>query len=190
MKKRHSNGFTLTELLITIAVFLLITGAVYAGFLLSQKAYRASELASELSQNGRVVLERITREVRQAKEIATELSEEEPVEAVNPLNGIIFEDGHGTTTYYYIHYFKEDSSLRREVLGYYFSDNPGVYVPWDAVPPGSQTLETETLEDPKTVGEYITGIKFWGTKVINISLVLEKKQKTVELDTKIFGRNL
>ncbi|MDP2663905.1 MAG: prepilin-type N-terminal cleavage/methylation domain-containing protein [bacterium] len=190
MKKRYSNGFTLTELLVTIAIFLLITGAVYSGFLLSQRAYRASELASELSQNGRVVLERITREIRQAKEIATELAEEEPAETVSPADGIIFEDGHGTTTYYYIHYYKEDSSLNREILGYYFSGNPGVYVPWNAVPPGGQTLETEILESPKTVGEYITGIKFWGTKVVSISLVLEKKQKTVELSTKIFGRNL
>lgn len=190
MKKRHSNGFTLTELLITIAVFLLIIGAVYSGFLLSHKAYKESELAAELTQNGRVVLERITREIRQAKEIATELSEEEPVEAVSPLDGIIFEDGHGDTTYYYIHYYKEDSSLKREVLGYYFSGNPGTYVPWDAVPPESQTLETETLETSKTVGEYITGIKFWGTRVINISLVLGKKQKTIDFNTKIFGRNL
>ena len=190
MKKRYSNGFTLTELLVTIAVFLFIIGAVYSGFLLSQKAYRASELASELTQNGRVVLERITREIRQAKEIATEIPEEEPAEVVSPLGGIIFEDGHEDVSYYYIHYYKEDSSLRREVLGYYFSGNPGVYVPWNAIPPESQTLETETLEAPKTVGEYITGIKFWGTKVINVSLVLGKKQKTVELGTKIFGRNL
>jgi len=190
MKRRYSNGFTLTELLVTVAIFLLITGAVYSGFSLSQKAYRESELAAEISQNGRVVLERITREIRQAKEIATELSEEEPIEAVSPADGIIFEDGHGTTTYYYIHYYKEDSSLNREVLGYYFSDNPGIYVPWNAVPPESQTLEVEILETSKTVGEYITGIKFWGIKVINVSLFLEKKQKMIELSTKIFGRNL
>ncbi|MFH1353831.1 MAG: prepilin-type N-terminal cleavage/methylation domain-containing protein [bacterium] len=196
MKKKHSinnfiSGFTLTELLITVSIFLLITGVVYSGFLLSQRAYIGGERSAEISQNGRVIVERITREIRQAKEIATELSEEEPQDQVSPADGIIFEDGHiSTSSYSYIHYFKENDFLKREIIAYYFSGNPGAYVPWNAIPPEGQTLETENLESPRTVGEYVTGLKFWGTKLISISFILEKNQKAVKLETKIFGRNL
>lgn len=186
----HPSGFTLTEILVTISIFLIVTGVIYSGFLLSQRAYSESEISAEISQNGRVILERITREIRQADEIVTELSDEEPAESISPVGGIVFEDGHISDSYHYIHYFEEEGSLEREVVAYYFSGNPGVYVPWNAIPPEGQTLETETLEIQKTVGEYVSGIKFWGTKLISISISLEKSQKTVELETKIFGRNL
>jgi len=189
-KNYFSKGFTLTELLVSITIILIVIGAAYSGYFLSQKAYREGEAAAELSQNGRVILERITREIRQAKDIPTELSEEEPAEEISPLDGIIFEDGHIEDPYHYIHYFKDNNYLKREVIAYYFSDNPGVWVPFGAVPPGGQTLETETLDDPAIVGEYLTGLKFWNSGAINVFLTLERDDKIVSLRTKIFGRNL
>ncbi|MFH1582202.1 MAG: prepilin-type N-terminal cleavage/methylation domain-containing protein [bacterium] len=190
VKFQNNKGFTLTELLVSIAILSIVTGAVYLGFTLSQKAYHESEKAAEITQNGRVILERITRELHQSREIATELLEEESEGQVIPEGGIIFEDGHVEDPYNYIHYFKEEEKIKREVIAYYFSGNPGVYVPWDSKPSLGQTLETETLESAKTIGEYLTTLKFWGSKVINISLTLEKNNKKIDLKTKVFGRNL
>ncbi|MBU0546992.1 prepilin-type N-terminal cleavage/methylation domain-containing protein [Patescibacteria group bacterium] len=95
MKKYLGNslkqkGFTLTELLVVITVLILVTGIISSIFQLSQKIYRTGETVAEITQNGRVVLERMMREIRQAKEVVTELSEEEE----NPFNEIIFQDGH------------------------------------------------------------------------------------------------
>ena len=72
-KKCFQLGLTLTELLVTITIFILITVIIYSTHILSQQSYREGEKAAEITQNGRVVLERVTREIRQAKEIVTEL---------------------------------------------------------------------------------------------------------------------
>jgi len=189
-KFQNNKGFTLTELLVSIVILSIVTGAVYLGYSLNQKAYKESERTAEITQNGRVILERITRELHQAREIATELSEEEPEDPISPVEGIIFEDGHIEDPYNYIHYFKDDEKIKREVIAYYFSENLGVYVPWDSEPPLGQTLETEIIETSKTVGEYLTVLKFWGTKVINIFLTLEKNTKKIDFRTKVFSRNL
>lgn len=84
------KGFTLTEMTVVIAIFSLIIATVYLIFVLNQRVYLAGEEMAEITQNGRVILERMTREIRQAKEIVTKL----PKERVSPANEIIFQDGH------------------------------------------------------------------------------------------------
>lgn len=190
VKFKTNRGFTLTELLVSIVILAIVTGAVFISYSLSQKAYREGERTAEITQNGRVILERITRELHQAREIATELSEEEPQDQVSPLGGIIFEDGHIEDPYNYIHYFKEEGKIKREVIAYYFSGSPGIYVPWDSEPPLGQTLEIETIESTKTIGEYLTALKFWGSNLISIYLSLEKNDKKIDFKTKVFSRNL
>jgi len=182
-----NKAFTLTELLISITILVLINGAVYLSYNLSQKAYREGEKLAEITQNGRVIIERMNREIRQAKEIVGDF----PEERAFAQEEIIFEDGHTTTTYHYIRYFKADGEIKREVTGYYFSGDPEeTLVPWDAVPPVGQTLQTKTLEEARTIGEWVLNLEFWGSKVINIALTLQKKDKVFILESEIFGRNL
>lgn len=190
--KIQNQGFTLTELLVTIAILVIVTGAVYLGYNLSQKAYREGAKAAEITQNGRVIIERMNREIRQTKKIVTELS----ASSTDATSEIEFEDGHDTSYVHYIHYFRDEADLtvKREVIAYYFSpsgdpNSTSTYAIWDALPPLGETLATTTLEDPKIIGEYVTDLKFWGSKVINIALTLNKKGKTLNLETKIFSRN-
>lgn len=187
-----NKAFTLTELLVTIVILVLVIGAVYGTYILNQRAYREGETAAEITQNGRVILERMTREMRQAEEIVTELPDALDSEVPEGAESEIeFEDGHISTPYHYIHYFKEDNKIWREVVGYYFSgDFDETLVPWDAQPPANQTLEKKTLEEAKIIGEYVTDLKLWGLRVINTFIILEKHNKRIELSTKVFGRNL
>ena len=181
-----NKAFTLTELLITIAILIIITGAVYLSYNLSQKAYRESERAAEITQNGRVIIERMTREIRQAKEIIGDF----PEERENALSEITFEDGHISEPYHYIHYFKTNNTIKREVIGYYFSgDSEENLQPWDATPPENQTLETKILEEAKIIGEWVNSLLLWGLREINIALTLKKQDKILNLETKVFGRN-
>jgi prepilin-type N-terminal cleavage/methylation domain-containing protein len=188
MKKNYyQKAFTLPELLVTMAILVIVMGAVYLAYSLNQKAYREGEDTAEITQNGRVIVERFNREIRQAKEIVGSFPESEE-EATST---ITFEDGHIADPYHYIHYFKTDDTVKREVLGYYFSgDSEETLVPWNAVPPDGQTLETKTLEATKIIGEWVSGLGLWGSEIINIALTLEKSDKTLYLETKIFGRNL
>lgn len=181
-----SKGFTLVEILIITFIFLLIIRALYSGYLLSYRSYQAGEKSAEVVQNGRVILERISREVRQTRKIIDEFPDQE----INATDSIAFEDGHVSENYNYIYYFKVDSEIKREVRAYYFSGDEDTLVPYNADPPSGQTKEIKFLENQKTIGEYVKSLNFWGSKIINIDLILEKEDKEFRLKTKIFGRNL
>ncbi len=182
------KGFTLTEMTVVIAIFSLIIATVYLIFALNQRVYLAGEEMAEITQNGRVILERMTREIRQAREIVTELSDDE-----GGASSIIeFEDGHTTTRYYYIRYYQEDGNVKREVKRYYFSSDPCdpcTFLLWNAASP-TETLEVDIVEEPVIIGEYITNLKFWGSYTINIFITLTKNDQEIDLSTRVFGRNL
>ena len=262
---KTQRAFTLTEMIVAITIFVLIVVAVFSAHTLSQRAYREGERAAEISQNGRVILERMAREIRQAKAIAMEL----PSERADATSTIIFQDGHlastfeegqvqgassdtvtlestassqddyyegmfitvnnpttgetqireiddydGQTrtaeveedwdiiptgwnyqidsTYNYINYYRDDqNNVWRRVIAYCYSTDgtncvdPLVYVAWTA----SSKAEV-VLEQPEIIGEYTSQMEFWGTNVINIALTLEKDEKTLNLQTKVLGRNL
>ena len=182
----NKKGFTLTELLVSLSIFLIITTTVYLIFSLSQKAYKESQDSAEVTQNGRVIIERVVRELRQAKKIIGNF----PEERESAVDEIIFENGHVEESYYYIRYFKDNNEIKREMVTYYFSgDSEEGPQSWDSVPPQGQTLELKFLELPITIGEWVNKLEFWGSETINISLTLEKKNKSFILETKIFSRN-
>ncbi len=191
LKKHFQSGFTLTETIITVVIFALILVAVFSVYTLSHKAYRKGERSAEITQNSRVVLERMVREIRQTREMVTELpvaiDSEIPDDAVSAIE---FEDGHIEELYNYIRYFKENNFIKREVVGYYFSGDAGeTLVPWNSSPPGGQTLETKIISEVQSIGEYISDLNIWGSKLIHIALTAKKGTEEIELRTKIFGRN-
>ena len=178
------KGFTLIESLVIIVIFVLVVGVVFAGYVLSQRGYREGEISAELTQNARVVLERMTREIRQAREILTEL----PLtfDQASSSGEIEFEDGHIEESYYYIRYFKDNGEIKREVKRYYLA---GVAVAWDAAP--QEELEV-VVEDSGSLGEFIEELRFWSSEegTVNIFITLEKAGKQAVFSTSVFGRNL
>lgn len=206
------NGFTLTELLVMIGIFLIVMVAIYSAHVLSQRAYRESETAAEITQNGRVILERMVREIRQAKEIVTELYYDE----TGATSTLEFEDGHTPilsryqglgSDHYYIRYYIPTSTneLRRQYRVYCFDDcqfdncQPqsdvctnvcSSYHRWNSTQEITPTSTHPCVLEDKTIGEYVVGLEFWDLPVINTSITLEKNQKRINLRTKIFGRNL
>lgn len=189
MKKKtgcFNKGFTLIEVSVTTAILGLVLAAIYGVYNLSQKAYATEEGMVEITQNGRVIFERLSREIRQATELVTELPSSED----SATSTIMFEDGHITEPYYYIRYFQEGELVKREVLGFYFSgDGSETLVPWDAVPPAGQSLNVKIIQGSQTIGECVGKLKFWESGLVNITLELEKKDNNLRLRTDISGRN-
>lgn len=179
-------GFTLVEVIISLTIFILILVVVYSVHTLHQKSYQTGEARAEILQNGRVILERMTREIRQAKKIVTELSTDE----TGVTSTIMFEDGHNIVAIHYIHYFKEDINVKREVIAYYFSGDPNTYITRDASPPPGQEKLTTVIEPTQIIGEYVTDLSIWGVPVVNVFITLEKEDQKINLKTKILGRNL
>ncbi len=195
MRKISNNltlGFTLPELMVSIIFILLVLGAIYSSFTFHQKAARQSEVATEILQNGRVILERMTREIRQAKDLVTSL----PVSKESAINNIEFQDGHNDSYISYIHYFRDntDGTIKREALAYYYSlsgnpNNTSTYVVWNATPPLGESLATTSVESSRIIGEYVSDLKFWQDGTINIFITLDKGDKNIDLSTEIFSRN-
>lgn len=270
MKKlKTEKGFTLVELLVTMAIFILLFSTISSLYFFNQKYYSGSEDSAEITQNGRVVLERISRELRQAKQITTVL----PTENVDAPSEITFQDGHakqiieqnnsrasgakqitlslssssvddyykdlyvkiisGTgagqvrkiysydgaskiayldkswttipdissvylinSSFYYVKYYRTtDSNILKKVFTYCFSSNgtsclsPETYIIWNSTPPEGQSLLEVVLEEPQIVGEYVTNLDFWGSLQVNMLIQLEKNNKTLDMETQIFGRN-
>lgn len=61
-----SNGFTLVELLVAVALLSLLMVAFYTVFKGGTKAYQTGEKRVEIVQNARVALDRMVSEIRQA----------------------------------------------------------------------------------------------------------------------------
>lgn len=200
--RRSNTGFTLVEILITITIFVLVSIAVFSLFSFSQRFYSQGTTRAELLQNGRVILERIAREIRQAEEIVTPL----PQVADNPDNPpcleIEFQDGHMPSPYeylgsdyYYIRYYFSTSTgeIYRQYRVYCFDPCSicDAYFQWS-----DTMIESEEIVYPvfcnleeKIIGEYVDDLKFWGAGLIDISLVLKNRGQELDLQVKIFGRN-
>lgn len=208
------KGFTLTEMIIVVTIFVLIVVAVFSAQALSQRTFREGERAAEIIQNGRVILERMTREIRQATELVTELADEE----TGATSTIEFEDGHTPvppryqglgSKYYYIYYSiaPDTKELKRQYRVYCFdncdfancqpqSDTCTDVCPdtgyhrWNTTRETAPTSTHPCVLEERTIGEYLAGLGFWGWTVINVSTTLEKENKIINLRTRVFGRNL
>jgi hypothetical protein len=175
-------GFTIFEIIVSISLFvviILMTGSLYQ---ISQKSYNKGSDGAELTQNARVSLDRISRELRQATDIVTGL----------PASEIFFRDGHDISKITYIKYYLYGNNLMRVRTAYYFGDEQNVYVPYGSFdiygdPPDELILEGGV---PKIIGEYFNNLQFGGAdNLINISMELAKNQNKLNIETKIYTKN-
>ncbi len=194
-----SKGFTIVEVLISAAIFVIVVVIIFAIYLTSQKFYQKTETKAEILQNGRVVLERMVREVRQTQEIVTPL----PQTPDNPAVEIEFQDGHSPSPYayllsdyYYIRYYIAINTreVHRQYKVYCFDDclSCSEFFRWnDSRMEESQQIFVHScvLED-KVIGEYVNELKFWGAGVVNIALALQKLNEQLDFQISVFGRNL
>ena len=68
--REDQHGFTMAELMIAMAVFALIIGAVVTLLGKSQTIFRTEQGVSEMDQNARLLMDFVTRDIQQSKENA------------------------------------------------------------------------------------------------------------------------
>lgn len=184
---KNNLGFTIIEVIIAISVSIIIFLIITVIYTLSQNIYNQTDTTAEMTQNGRVILDRMIREIRQTGDIVTEIPETNDDPDTLP-EEIMFEDGHSTSQIQYIRYYLDNSDIKRQIVAYYFDDNPTIYVYWFATDVGGQPPSMAVLED-KIIGEYVYDIEFWGDDLININLYLLKGSETQIINTAVYGRN-
>jgi len=144
---------------------------------------------AELTQNARVSLDRISRELRQSVDIITSLPETNDDPENPPAEEIFFQDGHDTSQITYLRYYLDNSNLMRSRSAYYFDEEPENYVLYNSVDQNGDPPEELIIEN-RIVGEYFNELKFWGSSgLVHISISLLKNQNTLNVDTSVYSRN-
>lgn len=185
----EQKGFTLLEILVSLSLGVLLFVLLLSIYILAAKSLSIVETKSELGQNARLVNERLLREIRQAKQIATIL----PAGKDDPLNPpkseIEFQDGHQTATVQYIRFYLSGTDLKRQMRRYYFPAEPEVFVPHDSRDDFGNPPQVTIVSD-ELAGQYIQDLKFYGRDLINIELTLDKSGAPLRAYTSVYGRNL
>lgn len=184
----NNRGFTLIEVIIAISLSIILFFSIAYIYELSQNAYRRTDTKAELSQNGRIILDRLSRELRQTSDIITTLPGNNSDPASLP-SEIIFQDGHDTSKIKYIRYYLENKTIKRQEIGYYFSTEPDDYVYINATSHGDGALPLARVLDERIVGEYIDDIEFWGNQLVNMNIYLSKSNSQEIIYTAVYARN-
>jgi len=184
------KGFTLVEVLVAVSVGLVVILLSYTCYDLALRFAERENRKVELVQNGRVALDRITRDLRQSQELATDL----PAIANDPDNPppaeIMFQDGHNQEPVQYIRYYVAEGNLHREYSHYYFSDDPDSWVIASAVDEFGHSAE-KAVDADEFIAEYIDHLVFWGEdRVVHISFSTLSLDEKVDFLTSVCGRNL
>jgi len=187
-KKTYNSGFTLLEVMLAMATSIILLFAILSLYEFGQRTYNITDTKAEITQNGRVIIDRLVRELRQTGEIVTTLPEDNSSPESLP-DEIMFQDGHTASTITYIRYYLSNSDINRQLIAYYFDEEPSLFVRWYAVDEDLNPPTMTVLED-KLIGEFVYDIEFWGEDLININLYLLKDGDLDTINTAIYGRNL
>lgn len=69
LRGSDERGFTLVEMLVATFIFLILTGALFGAVLAMSNGVRSTRELNDLNEEARVMLNRMTRELREAKRI-------------------------------------------------------------------------------------------------------------------------
>lgn len=180
---QNNQGFTLAELLVAISIALLLLGALYTVYAISQSSFKYGSEKIELTQNAKIGLERITRELRETNQITTVLPAVGDDPENPPVNEITFQDANFTQIRY-INYYLSGNDLSRRVYHYYLGGAPDEWVTYDT-PEALSSLNEEQI-----IANNITNLEFYGQAVITINLSAQLGSKSVNLTTQISPRNI
>ena len=89
-RRRAQAGFSMTELLMAIVIASIFAGALYGFFFAGTDAARSHESTARAQSGGRLAIERLTRDVRQA--ISQDDGATPPVESVGATSLVLYAD--------------------------------------------------------------------------------------------------
>jgi len=143
--RKRQSGFTLAEMLMTVAVFSILSVVVSNIFLNVNKLQRQTAVLQRVQNEGRYMIEKIAREVR-AREVAYPLT--------NPQPDLLFlEDEQGDILK--IAYADSNNDEIKDVINYILNNEPAQLNAEDIEVTGLSFFVAPTLEDewslePKT----------------------------------------
>ena len=189
--KTNLPAFTLIETLLAVSFIALFCASLFIIYTNTSRYSQAEKTKLELAQNGRILLDRLSRELRQTNEIVSIL----PATGDDPdnpaLTEISFQNGHDTNQITYIRYYLSvnQKQVYREHSAYYFSDDPDTYVRRDSLnQSGEGPIKIIFSDEP--IADYIKDLAVWGSPLVEIQIQLEHLNQTINSKTAISARNI
>ena len=189
--KTNLPAFTLIETLLAISFIALFCASLFIIYTNTSRYSQAEKTKLELAQNGRILLDRLSRELRQTNEIVSIL----PATGDDPdnpaLTEISFQNGHDTNQITYIRYYLSvnQKQVYREHSAYYFSDDPDTYVRRDSLnQSGEGPIKIIFSDEP--IADYSKDLAVWGSPLVEIQIQLEHLNQTINSKTAISARNI
>lgn len=181
----NNSGFSLLEIIVALSLFTIAIIMVTSMYTISSRSYNKASAKAELAQNGRVALNRMNRELRQSRDIVTDLSSEKS----NAKSEIMFQNGHDAEETTYIEYYLDGEELWRSGTAYYFSSEEDIYVKYNTRNENDELPEKKILSD-NLVGEHFNDLEFWANdELVHIYYDLELRNDKLEMGTSVYSRN-
>lgn len=183
-------GFTLVELMVAVTISSILVGATISIYSLFRRAIELDSERAQIAQNGRVAMDRLSREIRQSPDIVTNIPaipvNLDDISANSP--EIEFENGHIPDLTYH-RYYISNNVLELDTKEYYFSGDPSTRVKAIATPPFGQSLVSHVIST-QDIAERVQNIYFYGDDEIEIILqTMDTNNQTNQLRTLITRRN-
>lgn len=155
----RARAFTLVELLIALVVSGILVSISVRIYGVTRTALQQDQAKADLSQNARIVLGRLSRELRQTPDIVTILPANQSDNSIAQPGYIEFQDGHANDLTYK-RYYLNGTVLEQDTKEYYFSSAPGTRVRWDATSNGA--TPTASVISTQDIADNIQSISFYG----------------------------
>ena len=190
----HRNGFSLVELLIALGVSSILVAITVSTYSLFRRGIAQDNSKAQLSQNGRVALDRISREIRVTPQILTQfpdnLADPDPVQP----HEIEFQDGFlatSDTDYLTYHrYWLSGSTLMMDIKQYTFQSNPTVRVSATSTDTNGNP-PVATVLSSQAIAQTVAIFSLYGAKPLEIDITTsDVTGQSFTLRTTITGRNI
>jgi prepilin-type N-terminal cleavage/methylation domain-containing protein len=160
-------GFTLIELLVAVLVSGILIGVTTSTYVLFRKSVAQDQGKTEISQNARIAMDRLTRDLRQTTAVVTVLPTAPSDLSVTQPHEIEFEDGHlesGDTNYLSTRrYYLSGTTLKLDINLYKLS---GATVRYNVAGASKTVLSTQDI------AQEVTSLMFYndaGTMEVDIA---------------------
>ena len=184
---RRRGGFTLIELLVALGVSFFIFFIMCAVLVPGVKACRATTFSLDLTQNARVAVARMVREIRASPQIVTQLPESPDDPAIPVSHTIMFEGARANYTRY-VSYYQSGHELRRRIYTYHLPADPNTPVAFDSYDEFDNPA-VATLREDVAIAQYVGNVEIWGIETVNLVITFDYHGRQIACRASVAPRN-
>jgi len=184
----RKTGFTIIELLVAMIISGILVGIATQTYTLFRKSMNLDQSRAEIAQNGRLVTDRLSRELRQTPDVVTIFPASPNDNSVPQPGEIEFQDGNANDLTYR-RYYVVNGTLKLDIKQYTFTYAPNQRVLWNAVGNNGEA-PTATVLSTQDVADDMQSMVFYGDNLLEMIISTgDSYNQTFSLETTVLGRN-